>query len=641
MFKLNFKKLLAPLLALTLCITPMAIQAQDTGYNIDNYYVQATYHKDNTISVQETIDVNMKEYSHGIIRSIPEYMYVGYTKEEDPNQTKSPDEYTLEIKDINVTGDAVSVEYEDGYQNLKLGDSNTTIIGQHTYNISYTIVIPEDYHKDYDFMYYSVLGSEWDTYISHFQFDITFEKALTKNELNSFSVYSGTLGETTNALNVDYEVTKNGISGSAYSINANNAITIYDRLRSDYFVGAKQATTWPSWAFSILALIFAILALLRIINLRKNHITPVINFYPPKDLDPAAVGYLVDESSDVVDLMSLVPYWASKGFLSIEEKEKETILHKEKDIPEDALDYQNTIFTSFFGKGIDERSMKKLPSSFAKRLENAQNQLSKHYTGNQKLTKMDNGFGLLILSFLFFFLAIFTNSKVGLWAGIFFAAFSLIILVLEVFICFTGTVKLTFSSKTKLRIRQVLGILLYLVFLLILTYQSSFASSILPIYWVLLIAIVLLIDILNVQKFNVSSDYWNELAGPLLGFKEFIQKAELDQLKKLSEENPTYYYDVIPYAMVFGLSKEWSKKFTNIPITQPTWYRTYSYNPYSSMMYYSMLNRGVHTPVKSCYNTYRAEQMKAAANAARSSGGGGFSGGFSGGGAGGGGGSRW
>ena len=63
-------------------------------------------------------------------------------------------------------------------------------------------------------------------------------------------------------------------------------------------------------------------------------------------------------------------------------------------------------------------------------------------------------------------------------------------------------------------------------------------------------------------------------------------------------ENPSYYYDVIPYAMAFGLSKMWTKKFSTIPLAQPDyWYDSYYSDSYTSYFYYRMLTRSMYEPI--------------------------------------------
>ena len=164
---------------------------------------------------------------------------------------------------------------------IQIGSADNTIIGPHTYTLTYTIVIPEDYHSDLDFIYYSVLGNNWDTTISHFSFDIQFEKALTENEMSNIEVFSGSLGNQSNDLNVTPIITSTSISGSANDIGAKQAITLFGKLRKNYFVGAKQTTSKIPFIFLGLAILFGLYSLIRALLLKKAHITPIINFYPP------------------------------------------------------------------------------------------------------------------------------------------------------------------------------------------------------------------------------------------------------------------------------------------------------------------------------------------------------------------------
>lgn len=119
----------------------------------------------------------------------------------------------------------------------------------------------------------------------------------------------------------------------------------------------------------------------------------------------------------------------------------------------------------------------------------------------------------------------------------------------------------------------------------------------------------------------------NQVYGQILGFKEFIKKAELDRLKMLVEENPSYYYDIMPYAYVLGLSDQWIENFETMHMPEPDWYS--GRDPFGDAVFYSM--------VRSANACATAPE----ASSGGSSGGGFSGGGFSGGGSGGGGGGAW
>jgi hypothetical protein len=144
---------------------------------------------------------------------------------------------------------------------------------------------------------------------------------------------------------------------------------------------------------------------------------------------------------------------------------------------------------------------------------------------------------------------------------------------------------------------------------------------------------------------------YNEIMGKILGFRDFIRTAELDKLNELVEEDPEYFYHIVPYAYVFGLTSRWIKKFEDIEIVQPEWIITSSKNSCDSFDAYMMGRM-----MSDCSASVGSSIVIPAQSSGGSgfggggfsggggswSGGGGFSGGgFSGGGSGGGGGGGW
>ena len=85
--------------------------------------------------------------------------------------------------------------------------------------------------------------------------------------------------------------------------------------------------------------------------------------------------------------------------------------------------------------------------------------------------------------------------------------------------------------------------------------------------------------------------YGHDILEKMMGLKEFIETAEMDKLKTLSEENPSYFYNILPYAMVLGLDKKWAKKFEAITLEPPQWYYGSYGRGFTSMLFYSNFNR--------------------------------------------------
>lgn len=47
-------------------------------------------------------------------------------------------------------------------------------------------------------------------------------------------------------------------------------------------------------------------------------------------------------------------------------------------------------------------------------------------------------------------------------------------------------------------------------------------------------------------------------------------------------ENPSYFYDILPYTYVLGVSKKWVEKFESLIYQPPNWYRGSNFHNYGS-----------------------------------------------------------
>lgn len=68
------------------------------------------------------------------------------------------------------------------------------------------------------------------------------------------------------------------------------------------------------------------------------------------------------------------------------------------------------------------------------------------------------------------------------------------------------------------------------------------------------------------------TSYGNEMLGKLKGFRNFLETAEKTRLESMVMTNPTYFYDILPYAYVLGVSDKWIKQFETISLQAPGWY---------------------------------------------------------------------
>ena len=619
-----------------LCLFSFVIVGADEGgYRIEDYKFEGTYHKNNTVSVEETIKVQFTESRHGIYRTMPLFMEA---KRDVGDGKKEVLKYQNEVKDVNVENWNYSTDVEDNYYDIKIGNRSEYVDGTQTYKISYTYVMPDDRVKTGDLIFYSVLGADWNVDIEHFAFDMKFEEALTDKEVDNFKVYSGAFGGEDNSLDVQCDITNDEVSGETTGIAPRQAITLYCPVHEGYFVGAKTVSKTIPMVLLIVAVALAALLLLYILLKKQKKAVQTVEFYPPEGMSSAEVGVIVDEMADDIDLISLIPWWGEKGYLTIEEvpdkkgregKHASLLLHKVKELPADAPLYQRTLFDALFA--TNPRNLDDLPRSFSDSFSSAKQNLGAEFRGEKQLStgKVKAG-ALLFLACAAYFGALATSSMISLKENLIFGAISAIAVLA------LGLFRLVSYGQDKVRTKGKW--LTYCIALLVLAAVSigtMFAATAdgdtffkFPVYLGVVAALV--IDGIFIGRLVVPTDFKLQYYGKLLGLKQFIKTAEIEKLQMLIDEDPSYFFNVLPYAMVFGLSDHWAKQFKNLKVKPPTWYYGYNAMYWNAFYFNSMLLSGLRDPIQHL----RTEAMvKAAASAASS--------GFSGGGGGGGGGGSW
>ena len=626
----KIKNIVLVLLALVvIALSGNNVKADKGGYYIDNYNFEGVVHENNTVDVKETIDVVFNESRHGIYRNIPKHFYI---KKHDNNNKLKVFKYRIHIKDFEVN-DKFTDDDEDGNYVYVIGDEDKTIIGKKKYIITYKLVIPDDRIKAEDMMFYSVLGPGWNTEIKDFKFNIKFDKPLSDAAIANHQIYSGYLGESGNALQVKPIVDKNSISGDASDIEPNNAITFYIPLEEGYFKDEYSYGGTIFWVFLVItAICFVILALYLIF--RKDNV-PIerVEFHPPEGFSSAMVGMAIDNTADNEDLYSLIPYWAQNGYITIEEEVKKTkrlILTMVKELPEDAPDFERKFFDALFYDDRKEVKLHKLPMEFARKFDDAKSKLKSCFYDNKLIVGMGKGVLVSIIMGLLYFLTLTTSSIVDIFEFFIPAIFISGITTSSSIIRLVGSTK-----KNNRKAKGWLGHIFLLIGLIALSYIILYYALDEPILsktGMFVMHTLMVLMILAMGRMITYTEYGSEVIGRLLGLKNFIQTAEKSRLEVLNNENPEYYYEILPYAMVFGLSKHWANQFKELNVKRPGWYTIWPDSPLYMPTYY--IGHEINTAISRCCTD--AAQRYAAANSSSGSGGG-----FSGGGAGGGGGGSW
>jgi len=495
------------------------------GFEVNSYQVEVWIDTEGHFDVTERYDLHFSQYKHGIYRNI-------LTKYDLLTSENIKEKREIKIVGVEVPNhkfEASSSFYSrmNGYSQIKIGDPDRTIIGNQTYEIRYRVKNAFLYEEDATRFYWNLKPTDWYPAFKNVSFKIHFppESEVTLDEC---FIYSGPIGN--NSLSESFQLALNentliGTSLTGEQFKYGEAVTALVELKAGSIKEHKPL--WPFWNRYGWTLIlglygFFFYLIWRMIG-KDDKVTTTTSYYPPRGIDPAMAGYLINDRQDTSDLISLIPYWGYKGLLKMETIDKkgwfakdDTRIIKLKDLPSGSPAYQKTLFRELFRHGTgDSVLISKLKNKFYTDMARAKTQLKaaarKYYSPRSRTTRTIVYVALSLLLFL----------------------------VTPVFLFFWGI------------LAAVTAVVSFIVMLILNRYMI---------------------------KKNTSG---NQVFTELKGFREFIKTAEKGKLEMLLKESPIYFESTMGYAMAFGEFKDWARKFEDLNVPPPNWYSTHSSGLYN------------------------------------------------------------
>ena len=572
-----FKKilfvLLSVMLLLTAAVPAFALDIEPSyaqkkhpykDYYFESYDVSVNVLENNTLEITENISAFFNVAKHGIYRQIP----LSNTIERADGTTGT---IHAKVKNVSVN-ESYDGSSEGSYYVIQIGDEDRTVIGKQSYKISYSYVMGRDIGDGFDELYFNIIGNQWDTYIDNVTFSVTMPKVFDAEKVGLSTGSYGTVGTET----INYKVTGNEISGSVTEeLEPYEAVTLRLELPEGYFYFNMAAY----YARLALMVVIPLAVLVCVIILwskygKDKKVVEVVEFYPPDNMSSLDVSFWQKGFISNRDTIPLMIELANEGYIKIDQTEQKKLLGKKTDF-------------------VIER-------------------VKQTYDGHDKCKHL-------------FFNGLFKNKKTGVTSKDLNNKFYKTVEKITYIVNTTQNKKLVFDAKSQKFV--TVGVLLSILSIVasIFIHADTIGGS--EKGWCLAAGIVISIVSLIMSFFvRRRTDKGHEYLQRITGFKKFLETAEKERLETLVYENPTYYYDILPYAYVLGVSDAWTKNFEGIELEPPQWYGG---SVFDRMLFWHFMN-----------NTFNSAATSMT-SAPQSSSGGGFSGGgggFSGGGAGGGGG---
>lgn len=397
------------------------------GYQVEEFDSNIVINQDTSLTVTETIKVNFLENRHGIYRYIP----VVYRADGRVINSR----FNL-ISVVNGSGDKYKYTTNrsgDDIQ-IKIGDADTYISGEHTYVITYKVRKILQRFDGHDELYWNVAGGDWDTSLVKVQASVESEFA---DVINTKCFANCTIQTNQNRASF---ISSNEL-GNGEDVTIVVALNKANQLN---FSPTLADQVYDNWGYVLCLLPIIALAFLwfkrgrdekyvgdnvyfkpdkhqtESVSVFRREFLPMV-YSPINDLTPAEVGTLVDERVDTKDVVAEIVELGRLGHLKIEKIIKKLApddykLTKHKKDESGLREYQKYLLESLFSfdEGGNEVLLSELKRKFYTKLNIFKEKVNKHmheqkyFYGNPNTTRaIWIGISTVVLAASFFGLIFF------------------------------------------------------------------------------------------------------------------------------------------------------------------------------------------------------------------------------------------
>ncbi|MGI6212731.1 MAG: DUF2207 domain-containing protein [Anaerovoracaceae bacterium] len=570
----KYRRTAVLILAAVLCALLTVTAAADTAfaYEIDTNMetprmdVQIKSHSDNSYTYTERIRVKFLTARHGI------YRYIPLSKD-------------YAIRDIHVPNAEYSLSTVDGNRVIKIGDPDRTITGYKTYTIRYTIAFFKDKNKNGDTMHLDVIPSSWKTTIQNAHVHIIFPKNADLSRSN-IKTYSGSYGSTADEYGTwTFDKTNGTADYHATDLPNHTGVTLLLKLPEGFWKDVPMANRWTMWLFAAVAI--ASLVAMFILRRRAGNGAPVVEtveFYPPEGLTSATIGYIIDGDISEQDVTSLLLELAGKGYLRIEEKEKPTeegetnfSFVKLKPLSGTERPYLKMYYEALFGTDPEavpigkKVTLKSLKKKLGKSYDKISQAIEKEFsTGDRAIFSPKSSKAQKVILCIYAGAAFVLSTAFLIYTGLISENWLTMLCVSMTAAALAYGLLASVRHSIEYRRSKRAGSAGAVMVISIAAYLAmTVAYTLIVRHWlglpeILATAVFLLVSPFLVTGIRKWTPWGAEIYGKVVGFRNFIERAEADQLRMLLKDDPNYFNETVPYAYAFGLLKKWAGRFSEI-----------------------------------------------------------------------------
>lgn len=297
-----------------------------------------------TITVEKNTEINIREeityyfpgYNHGIIREIPtDYKTGGGFKR--PTTLTLNDLYYYPKGQTTLSNTMYERSSKMGYSIFKIGDPETTITGEYTFVIDYTLHNAVNFFDDHDEIYLNITGNGTDVPINK-----SYAEIKLPGEITEKICFTGMVGS--EEKNCDFEE----ISSNETRVNMKGSLEPYEGLTVALKMpkGSLNDTSKTQLIEVFLAnigillplpIFFLVLYLVKSKGKNKK-LTIIPNYDAPKDIYPLLAGQIFNNTVNNKHITAEIIKLAIDGHIKIKEDGKNKFILAKDNISKEILE---------------------------------------------------------------------------------------------------------------------------------------------------------------------------------------------------------------------------------------------------------------------------------------------------------------
>lgn len=494
-------------LLITIPIISVNMQANLSSGN--DTYISSDYNIENYDVILDVDKDNKVDVTENIKVKIPGNNYNGIYRsfslwQSYYNKDMKSTKKKVQITNLRAIGEKFVLSKSKNNIGMRIGSSKTNIDdGLHTYTIKYRYNMGKDDNKGFDEFVFNVFENYKNTKINNLTVTINMPFNFDEDQIK-FMKQNEDISK-----KVSYIVEDKTVKVSINNYELKDAFTINMKLKDGYFTSGTNNYGLVSFVACIGIIIITIASAFLWKKYGKDNKKRVqtVELYAPDNLDPAQIGYIYGEKSVKKLTASLIISLASKGYIKIEDigNKQYKVINTKKDNSKELSITEQIVYTELFANA------------------------------NENIISQNSDF-VAVFSKIQKCLKEVTDKKIN--------------------------DKASNKVADKIYVLLIISIVVWMISFIIVNdlnprYQILYLISFIAIFIIGLFTIIM----------ERKTDYGEIIYAKVLGFKNYLTIAQKDELDTMAERNPNYFYDILPYAYVLGVSDKWIKNFEkeNLP----------------------------------------------------------------------------